>query len=78
LVVQAVIMLLLAKFSKRAWLKLLAFLLLPALFTVIIKRMGLANCFSNETMIWLSNNYYLPAYLAAMLTKILELLLITD
>ncbi|HPR14110.1 MAG TPA: Ig-like domain-containing protein, partial [Candidatus Woesebacteria bacterium] len=64
LVVQAVIMLLLAKFSKRAWLKLLAFLLLPALFTVIIRRMGLANCFSNETMIWLSNNYYLPAYLA--------------
>jgi hypothetical protein len=75
---QAAAILLLAKFSKQGWLKLLAFLALPAIFTLIIMHTGLANCFSSETMVWLSNNYYLPAYLTAMLTKMLELFFITE
>ncbi len=78
LAMQAAAILLLAKFSKQGWLKLLAFLALPAVFTVIIMRTGLANCFGNETMIWLTNNYYLPAYLTAMLTKMLELFFIAE
>lgn len=78
LALQALIMLLLAKFSKQFWLKLLAFLVLPAVFTLIIMRTGLANCFTNGTMIWLSNNYYLPAYLTAIFTELIGLFFITD
>jgi hypothetical protein len=78
LAMQAAAILLLAKFSKQGWLKLLAFLALPAVFTAIIMRTDLANCFGNETMVWLTNNYYLPAYLTAMLTKMAELFFIVE
>lgn len=73
LILEVVVILLLAKFSKVNWLKILAFLVLPAIFSYIFARTNLAACYQASTMTWLAGHYYLPAYLTAMLAKMVEI-----
>ena len=78
LVVQAAMVLLAAKFSRRSWLKLLSWLLLPAILALALKQINIADCYQQQTMAWLASHYYMPTYLAAIFARLLGLFFIDE
>ena len=78
LILEMILLLLVARFSDQGWLKIGSFFILPAILSFIYLKINLADCYQNEIIAFLSARYYLPAYLTAIITKLVEIFFIVE
>ena len=67
-----------AAFLKEGWQKILAFILVPAIIAIVYSKFLGGACFDSNMMTWMNEVYWVPAYLTAIMSKLVTLFFIED